>query len=98
MRLSVLALMSAAALAQAGGAQAQMMMGQQPAQAHDQSTGPIAAPLTKQDRYLIKLSALRDKTIRTKAKDGGRLTPEHAASLQHELDDLNRQFGVPAAG
>jgi hypothetical protein len=96
MRLSVLALVSAAALPPACGAQAQMMMGQQPAQAHDQSSGPLPAPLTKHDRYLMKLSALRDKTIRTKAKDGGQLTPEHAAALQHELDDLNREFGVGA--
>jgi hypothetical protein len=31
-----------------------------------------------------------------KAKDGGQLTPEHAASLQHELDELNKQFGIKA--
>jgi hypothetical protein len=44
----------------------------------------------------MKLASLRDKTLRTKAKDGGQLTPEHAAALQHELDQLNKQFGITA--
>ena len=95
MRLSVLALVSAAALAQAGLAAAQGDMMNQQVQAHDQPMAMPPAP-TKHDRYLMKLAALREKTIRTKAKDGGQLTPEHSAALQHELDELNKQFGVGA--
>ncbi|HEX3364451.1 hypothetical protein [Phenylobacterium sp.] len=95
MRLSALALVSAAALAQAGLAQAQGDMMNQPVQAHDQQT--VMPPLpTKHDRYLMKLAALREKTIKTKARDGGQLTPEHSAALQRELDELNKQFGVGA--
>ena len=29
---------------------------------------------------------------------GGQLSPEHKASLQKELDSLNRQFGLKVAG
>jgi hypothetical protein len=96
MPVRILALAIAGALAQAGAAAAQdgmMMMNQVPAQAHDQYTGQAPMP-TKHDRYLMKLASLRQKTIRTKTKDGGQLTPEHATGLQRELDDLNKQFGV----
>jgi Spy/CpxP family protein refolding chaperone len=94
----ILALTVAAGLVQAGAAAAQMMpmmTNQLPAQAHDQFTGPPALP-TRHDRYLMKLASLRDKTLKTKAKDGGQLTPEHAASLQQELDRLNKEFGITA--
>jgi hypothetical protein len=97
MRFSLLALASAALLAQAGAACAQGDMMNQQMQAHGQPTLIQPAP-TKHDRYLMRLSSLREKTIRAKAKakDGGQLTPEHAAALQRELDELNKQFGVGA--
>jgi hypothetical protein len=98
MRRRVLAAALAASLALPGLAWAQsgMMMNQMPVQPHEQFTG-LPPPLpTRQERYWTKLSSLRDKTLRTKAKDGGQLTAEHAASLQHELDQLNRQFGLKA--
>jgi hypothetical protein len=72
------------------------MNGQTQGLAHDQFTVPMRPAQTAHDRYLIKLASLRQRTIRTKAKDGGQLTPEHAASLQHELDELNHQFGFTA--
>jgi hypothetical protein len=101
MRSRVLGLTIAGTLVQAGGAAAQsdmmpMMNNQLPAQAHDQFTGQPPPMPTKHDRYLMKLASLRDKTLRTKAKDGGQLTSEHAAALQHELDDLNKAFGITA--
>jgi hypothetical protein len=73
-----------------------MMMNRPPAVAQDQFIGVLPPPLTKHDRYLVKLASLRQKTIRTKAKDGGQLTAEHAQALQHELDELNKQFGITA--
>jgi hypothetical protein len=98
MRAGVLALALAGVLVQAGAAAAQgdmMMMNRPPALAHDQFTDQAPMP-TKRDRYLMKLASLREKTIRTKTKDGGQLTSEHAARLQHELDELNHQFGITA--
>ena len=100
MRERVLALAVAAGLlAQAGSAAAQgdtmMMTAPQMAQPHDQWIGQPPLP-TRHERYLMKLASLRDKTLKTKAKDGGQLTPEHAAALQRELDQLNRQFGITA--
>jgi len=100
MRVRVLALMTLTGLlAQAGAAAAQgdtMMMNAPPAvQAHDQWTGQPPLP-SRHERYLMKLASLRDKTLKTKAKGGGQLTPEHAAALQRELDQLNHQFGITA--
>jgi hypothetical protein len=39
---------------------------------------------------------LKKKMDRQTREDGGKLTPEHAASLQAELDKVNLQFGVKA--
>jgi hypothetical protein len=108
MRRRVLALGPAACLVMSGlvmfglalpdiaAAQDSMMMNQMPAQAHEQFTGMPPPLPTRQERYRMKILSLRDKTLRMKAKDGGQLTPEHAASLQHELDELNKQFGIKA--
>ena len=97
MRIRILALaVVSGLLAQAGGATAQSGMtltGQLPGEAPRPVTQTPPLP-TQHDRYVMKLANLRDRTIRTKAKDGGRLTPEHAAGLQRELDALNHQFGV----
>ena len=43
------------------------------------------------DPYVRKLAFLKNKLMFLKAKDGGHLTPDHAAALQRELDALNRE-------
>ncbi len=101
MRVGRLALAIVGGLAPAGLAAAQsdmMMMGRPPAYAPDQFTAsqPPSA-MTRQERYWLNVQGLRDKMLRMKAKDGGQLSAEHAAGLQHELDALNRRFGVKAA-
>jgi hypothetical protein len=99
MRIQILAVaVVGGLLAQAGAAVAQSgmtLMGQAPSEAYRPVTQMAPMP-TQHDRYLMKLANLRDRTIRTKAKDGGQLTPDHAAGLQRELDALNHQFGVTA--
>jgi hypothetical protein len=44
--------------------------------------------------YQKKIAAFSYKVLEQKAEDGGKLTPEHAANLQHELNRLNQQYGV----
>ena len=44
--------------------------------------------------YVKKLTALSYRTLELRAEDGGRLTSEHRATLQHELDDLKREYHV----
>jgi hypothetical protein len=52
-----------------------------------------------QQRYAAKIMALKDKMQRLTVQDGGQLTPEHRASLQRELDGVNKSFGIkPAHG
>ena len=41
-----------------------------------------------------KVKQLKKKVDRVTAEDGGKLTAGHQASLQAELDALNRQFGA----
>lgn len=101
MRVCLAALVALGALAQAGAAAAQsdmmpMMNNPMAGMAHGQDIGPTTPMMTKRDRYLMKLASLRQKTIKTKARDGGQLTPEHATSLQKELDELNKAFGITA--
>jgi len=97
MRCRVLAAAVGASLALPGMASAQdMMMGQTPPQAHEQFTGIPPPPPTRAERYRMKLLSLRDKTLRIRARDGGQLTAEHTQALQHELDELNKRFGVKA--
>lgn len=42
--------------------------------------------------YDRRLSLLKKKVDQQTRKDGGQLTPEHEASLQKELDDLNQAY------
>ena len=44
--------------------------------------------------YDWSIANLRDKMLKIQAKDGGQLTPEHAAALQRELDRLNRKYRI----
>lgn len=46
--------------------------------------------------YLKKVTDLRCRTLAVKAEDGGRLSPEHAATLQNELTHLQRQYPIRA--
>jgi hypothetical protein len=46
--------------------------------------------------YLKKVTALSYRTLELRAEDGGKLTPEHLASLQRELNALARQYRVRA--
>jgi hypothetical protein len=48
------------------------------------------------DKYDLAIMLLKKKMDRETREDGGKLTPEHAASLQAELDKVNLQFGVKA--
>lgn len=95
MRVLILVLAAAALAGPAAAQSAMTMTPQPPPQAYEQRTQMAPLP-TQHDRYLMKLASLRDRTIRIKAKDGGQLTPDHAAALQQQLDALNHQFGVTA--
>jgi hypothetical protein len=101
----MLALITAGGLVLAGGAGAQpggmgapgTIMGYQPTDpALHGGAGQWAGSLSQHDRYVIQLKELRKRTIKAKAQDGGELTPEHKADLQHQLDELNRRYGVRA--
>ena len=100
MRTSVLALAAGAALALTGPAFAQMMMGGYPGPTSSMD-GSQAAYQYNHERdlpaaYVKKLAALSDKILQMRAEDGGKLTPEHLDSLQHELVQLKRQYHVAA--
>jgi hypothetical protein len=91
--------MAAVFLAAAGAASAQMMspMPMSPRPQADTSFGPntdFPPNPTRQQRYMAKIVTLRAKTLKITAADGGQLSPEHRASLQKELDTLNREFGI----
>ena len=99
MRLPIFTL---ALLGLAGAAQAQMgpmMMTPMP-----QASAPYGGDFdaarypSQQERYAAKMAALKAKMLKLTAADGGQLSPEHRASLQKELDSLNRQFGLKVAG
>jgi hypothetical protein len=53
--------------------------------------------LTLQDRYDIRVLALKHKLQAWTAQDGGQLSLTHQVSLQRELDDVNHWFGVKVA-
>jgi hypothetical protein len=110
MRVRVLALMIAGLLASAGAAAARVTNGiavnappvQSTTNSPPGSYRSLPAGFTanevasRQSRYLMRVETLREKLVQTQARDGGQLTSEHAASLQHELDKLNRIYGVKA--
>jgi hypothetical protein len=50
--------------------------------------------LPAQERYDIRLLALKTKMQRLAVQDGGQLSLKHQASLQRELDGVNRSFGL----
>ena len=61
---------------------------------------PIAANrprLTLQQRYDIRVMALKAKMQALTAKDGGQLSLEHQTTLQRELDGVNHWFMLKPA-
>ena len=95
MRTQVLALAAGAAVAFSGPALAQMggMMPMGP------GSGTNDAQYLQEDRslppaYVKQVTALSYRTLELRAEDGGKLTAEHRASLQRELDRLNREYRV----
>jgi hypothetical protein len=101
MRIYILALATGAALALASPAFAQMGL--------SAATGPGGAvPSQNQYQYLPndhslpqsyvkQVTALSYRTVELRAEDGGKLTPEHLASLQRELNQLKRQYHVTSS-
>lgn len=89
MRTLTLALVAAAALGSATGAVAQAGAGV------GVNHGDMGVDLDSSGtRYDNAISMLKKKMDRLTREDGGKLTPEHAAGLQAELDKVNLQFGV----
>lgn len=99
MRTLVALIAALGALAPAAGASAAIEYYSQmsPPPPPQESYGPQGSPadagrhLSLPDPYVRKLAFLKQKLEFTRAHDGGRLTPEHAAALQRELDRLNRE-------
>jgi hypothetical protein len=100
MRVHILALMIAGVLVPAGSAMAQMVEVPKVLETpgdRGHSAGPMASEVgNRQYRYLMRIETLKEKVAQTKARDGGRITAEHEASLQRELDKLNRVYGMTA--
>ncbi len=100
MRVHMVALMIAGVLAPAGLAAAQMVeipktLETPGDRGRGQGAGPMASEVgNRHYRYLMRVQTLKERAARTAAQDGGQLTPDHAANLQHELDKLNRLYGV----
>ncbi len=44
--------------------------------------------------YVKKLTALSYKILAVRSQDGGKLSPQHLASLQHELSQLKREYRI----
>jgi hypothetical protein len=98
MRTFTLALLATAAMGLATSAMAQQTVNgpnQQPNIPQGPGNGDRANyfPDTVQDRYDVAILLLKKKVDRVTREDGGKLTPEHAAALQSDLDKLNRRFG-----
>ena len=103
MRVWLLASVVAVALSPAAGALAQVTyyseMSPPPVPAKSVGVFSVSAPpgqvrlAALPDPYVRKLAFLREKLIYLTSKDGGRLSAEHAAALQRELDQLNREAG-----
>jgi hypothetical protein len=95
MRICVLALAAAAALATAAPAFAQLATAACVPNGMGSSSSNNASgssPLSK--TYLKKLTALSYKILEVRTEDGGKLAADHLASLQHELNRLNLQYDV----
>jgi hypothetical protein len=93
MRLSILALAAGASatLALAPPAFAQMTLGAPGDYAPTQYLHDYPGP---PPRYVRAFNALKSKVLETRAEDGGRLNPQHVASLQQELTALNDRYHV----
>ena len=97
MRVCTIALATAAALALAAPAFAQVgtSVGDgfagyvNPSQP---DAGPDSSSLPKS--YMKKVTDLSYKVMEQRREDGGKLTPEHLASMQREFDRLNHQYGI----
>jgi hypothetical protein len=97
MRICLLALAAGAVLALSAPAFAQGLSPMAPMEPGSEHMGKAAFPQEDQGvpkAYQKKITAFSYKVLEQKAEDGGKLTPEHAAALQHELDRLNQQYGV----
>src|SRR5689334_8653557 len=86
-----LAALSTAAMGQSAGADQVSTMPSPPAQqgAFPTSLGDRQANL--QDSYDQEITMLKKKMDRLTREDGGQLSAAHQASLQKELDDVNRR-------
>jgi hypothetical protein len=98
MRIRTLALAAGSALALAAPAFAQMgnMAPMGPSSVNQNRDQYLQEDRSLPQAYVKKVTALSYRTLEIKAEDGGRLTPEHAATLQRELDQLQRQYRVRA--
>jgi hypothetical protein len=96
MRIRVLALTAGAALALAAPAFAQMGLGAPlgPGSINQNTYQYIPNDRSLPQGYVKKVTALSYKTLELRAEDGGKLTPEHLASLQRELNAITRQYRV----
>src|SRR5256885_740218 len=97
MRTFTLALVATAAMALATAAVAQQSVdgpNQQPniPQGSGASYGMNVHENTPADRYDLAVMMLKKKVDRVTREDGGKLTADHQASLQAELDTLNHKF------
>jgi hypothetical protein len=81
------------------GMMGQMMTSQPPVNAPFGTGEDGAVFPSTQQRYAAKIMALKEKMQRLTVQDGGQLSDEHRASLQRELDGVNKSFGIkPAHG
>jgi hypothetical protein len=98
MRICVLALATCALLALSAPAFAQVALSPlAPMDPGSENMSRAAYPQEDQGApkaYQKKITAFSYRVLEQKAEDGGKLTPQHAAALQHELDQLNQQYGV----
>ena len=96
MGILIVTVATAAAQAAAAPASAQMLTatGGTPSGEGQASAGSPSGSLGLSKFYLQKVTALSYRIVEVRAQDGGTLTPEHLASLQHEFNRLNRQYDV----
>jgi len=51
-----------------------------------------AGPAVPRDPYTEAMMALKEKLVRQTKADGGKLTPEHQAAIQKELEAINARY------
>ncbi len=103
MRTFTVALLATAAMGLATTALAQQMVNEPshmqpaiPAPASGGFNAPGAPIASLTDPYGFRMMILKRKADRMTREDGGRLTPEHQAGLQKELDALNHAYRIAA--